>query len=137
MDKPITQDRYLKMAQYAIAFDIDTKRMKDDGLSDSQRTKIYQTEIPNALASVGFTAHPQGSLYHTESEKDPITALMQIQGVLKQDASNFCKYAKRVHIFRMEEWSDATTLISDHVSDGPPTAEEEIEEQEELDMAGS
>jgi hypothetical protein len=37
----------------------------------------------------------------------------------------------------MEEWSDATTLISDHVSDGPPTAEEEIEEQEELDMAGS
>lgn len=118
------------MAQYAIAFDVDTKRMKVDGLTQSQVTNLYQTEIPNALGLCGFTAHPQGSLYHTESDKDPITALMQLQSVLKTKAPSFCKYVNRVHVFRMEEWSDVTPLLSSKPSAGTPTAEEEIEKQE-------
>ena len=66
------------MAQYAIAFDLDTTAMTAAGLSAGDRTRIYQTEIPNALASCGFTAHPQGSLYHTEEDQNPITAIMQL-----------------------------------------------------------
>lgn len=52
------------MAQYAIAFDLNTKAMKAAGLKDADITRVYQTEIPEALASCGFTVHPQGSLYH-------------------------------------------------------------------------
>ncbi len=39
------------MAQYAIAFDLDTKQMTGDGLVAADRTNIYQTEIPSALNS--------------------------------------------------------------------------------------
>lgn len=125
------------MAHYAIAFDLDTKAMKAAGLSDAQRTKIYQTEIPQALAGCGFTAHPQGSLYHTEAEQNPITAIMQLQSALKGQAPNFCEYVRRVHVFRMEEWSDVTDLISTKkVPAAPgPDAEEELAEQEDFDAA--
>ncbi|QLE49879.1 hypothetical protein FD724_18490 [Nostoc sp. C057] len=127
------------MAQYAIAFDLYTAGMKNDGFTKSQITNVYQVEIPAALAKCGFTAHPQGSLYHTETEKDPISALMQLQGALKTNAPTFCQYVRRVHVFRMEEWSDVTPLIAERPSAGRPTAEEEVEEQEvleELPIAG-
>src|SRR6185436_1364729 len=100
------------MAQYAIAFDLDTAGMKNAGLNASDITTVYQTEIPHALASCGFTAHPQGSLYHTVSEANPISALMKLQGALKSLAPTFCQYVRRVHVFRMEVWSDVTPLIS-------------------------
>jgi virulence-associated protein VapD len=118
------------MAQYAIAFDLDTTAMRDAGLSKAEIARVYQKEIPDALAVCGFTAHPQGSLYHTESESEPITALMKLQGALLDSAPNFCLYVKRVHVFRMEEWSDVTPLISDRAAAAEPTAEEEIEEQD-------
>ena len=121
------------MAQYAIAFDLDTRGMSNAGFTKAQITAVYQTEIPNALEECGFTVHPQGSLYHTDSEQDPITAIMRLQGSLLQNAPNFCRYVKRVHVFRMEEWSDVTTLIADRPAAGPPEAEEELDEQEAED----
>lgn len=120
------------MAHYAIAFDMDTTRMTNDGMTASERTSVYQTEIPNALEECGFTAHPQGSLYHTQSDIDPITCLMKLQSTLQDDAPNFCKYVRRVHVFRMEEWSDVTPLLANKKADGTPDPEEEIEEQESL-----
>jgi virulence-associated protein VapD len=123
------------MAQYAIAFDLDTVQMADDQLTPAERTQIYQTEIPQALAAAGFTAHPQGSLYHTESEQNPINALLVLQTMLKNRAPRFCTYVRRVHVFRMEEWSDVTELIADHPAAGPPGAAEEIAEQEDLRAA--
>lgn len=117
------------MAQYAIAFDMDTSGMKTSGLTQSEITQIYQQEIPMALSSAGFTEHPQGSLYHTKSDQDPITAIMKLQSILKNDAPNFGKWVKRVHVFRMEEWSDVTPLLSDTRHEAElPTVEEEIEE---------
>lgn len=118
------------MAHYAIAFDMDTKAIRAAGLNDSQRTALYQREIPRALALCGFTAHPQGSVYHTESDQNPITAIMTLQGVLKSNAPQFCRFVKRVHVFRMEEWSDVTSLIADHVSGDAVTPDEEFEQQE-------
>jgi virulence-associated protein VapD len=120
------------MARYAIAFDLDTTAMDAAGLAKSEKTRIYQTEIPSALASCGFTAHPQGSLYHTEADQDPITAIMQLQGSLQSQAPRFCHYVRRVHVFRMEEWSDVTTLIAHHPAAAAPTGEEELAEQEDI-----
>jgi virulence-associated protein VapD len=121
------------MAHYAIAFDLDTKAMKAANLTAADRTRVYQTEIPAALASCGFTALPQGSLYHTESDQNPITAIMQLQSSLKTKAPEFCKYVRRVHVFRMEEWSDVTSLISNKIAAPEPSGAEELEKQEDLD----
>jgi len=119
------------MAQYAIAFDMDTITMKNDGLTQSAKTSIYQREIPEALASCGFTAHPQGSLYHTEADQNPINAIMKLQETMKTKAPLFCKYVKRVHVFRLDEWSDVTELIGNKPSNNTiPTGEEELEEEE-------
>lgn len=120
------------MAQYAIAFDLDTAGMRAGGFSNGDVTRVYQQEIPQALAGCGFTVHPQGSLYHTEIDQNPITAIMRLQSALKTNAPNFCTYVRRVHVFRMEEWSDVTALISTQgqPAAGAPTPEEEIAEQE-------
>nr|WP_180317238.1 hypothetical protein [Delftia acidovorans] len=121
------------MAQYAIAFDLDTVAMKKSGITRAQCTNIYQVEIPNALKSCGFTAHPQGSLYHTESEQNPINAIMQLQSALTGSAPRFCRFVRRVHVFRMEEWSDVTDLIAHRPAAGTPDGEEELAEQEDID----
>ena len=123
------------MAQYAIAFDLDTTAMRAAGITPAQRTQIYQTEIPEALRRCGFTAHPQGSLYHTEAEQNPITAIMQLQSALTGHAPRFCQFVRRVHVFRMEEWSDVTTLLANRAAAAGPDGEEELAEQEDIDAA--
>lgn len=62
---------------------------------------------------------------------------MQLQSGLKSNAPTFCQYVKRVHVFRLEEWSDVTPLIAERPSAGIPTAEEEVEEQEVLEKIAS
>ncbi len=120
------------MAQYAIAFDLDTRQMNADGLTNADKTNVYQTEIPQALQGCGFTVHLQGSLYATQANQNPIAAIMQLQGVMRADAPRFCRYVRRVHVFRLEDWSDVTEIIADRPAAAEPTAEEELEEQEDL-----
>ncbi len=122
------------MARYAFAFDMDTKTMTNDGLTKSQRTAIYQTEIKNALERAGFSEHPQGSLYLTKDEQNPITCILKLQTTLQNHAPNFGKYVQRVHVFRMEDWSDVTSILSNHQAAGEPSGEEELEEQEALEV---
>lgn len=55
---------------------------------------------------------------------------MKLQNLLKTLAPSLCKYVKRVHVFRMEEWSDMTPLISNKAASRVVTAEEELEKQE-------
>ena len=107
--------------------------MRSAGLSQAQIVTVYQREIPNALDACGFTAHPQGSLYHTEADQDPITAIMRLQNSLQTIAPTFCRYVRRVNVFRMEEWSDVTGLIATAPPNAPagtPEAEEELDEAE-------
>lgn len=123
------------MAQYAVAFDIDTKHLRDDGVSNAERTKIYQQELLDALASCGFTVHLQGSLYATAADQDPLKAIMQLQSTLAGKAPRFCKYVKRLHVFRLEEWSDVTPLVAGHAAAPLPDADEEYEEEARLARA--
>mgnify|MGYP006309462753 CR=1 FL=1 len=125
------------MAQYAIAFDLDTRAMRDDGMDQSQIVGVYQTEIPTALRACGFTVHAQGSLYHTEAgDQQPIHALMRLPGTLQSQAQLFLQYVRRVHIFRMEDWSDVTKLLTGRAAGEPPQADEELEEQESQSGGG-
>lgn len=107
------------MAEYAIAFDMNTTAMNSDGLTESDRTRIYQTEIPQALAAAGFTHHAQGSVYVTEGETDPLAALVQLQHVMDTQAPNFRVYCNRVHLFRVEDWSDVTSVLTDQSAAAP------------------
>ena len=100
---------------YAIAFDLDNKKMKDDNINQSIKTQIYQKEIPDALRQCGFTEHGQGSIYYTNDETDPLNIIIALND-LKDLAPNFCKYAARIHVFRMEEWSDVTERLTGHKS---------------------
>ena len=52
------------------------------------------------------------SKYKTKNPLNTIIAL----NVLKELAPNFCKYAARIHVFRMEEWSDVTERLTGHKS---------------------
>ena len=100
------------MAQFAIAFDLDTVSMRRNGLTDTDITNVYQKEIPAALGMCGFSVHIQGSVYHTEDiNSNPLTSLVRLQTTLRQFAPNFCRYVRNVHVFQMEMWSDVTELI--------------------------
>ena len=100
------------MAKYAIGFDLDTAAMTTAGLTPSDRTTIYQREIPAALRACGFTLHLQGSLYATGDDQNPLTAIIRLQQTLQKQAPRFCQFVSRVHVFRMEDWSDVTQLIA-------------------------
>jgi virulence-associated protein VapD len=120
------------MAQFALAFDLDTKKMKKDGLTKSQRTIIYQKEIPKALAECGFTKHTQGSLYMTDpnTEHSSIGALLTLQAKLNAASSNFRKYAHRVHIFIVQDWSDVTGVLTDTKA-ATPMGKEDYEDDDD------
>jgi virulence-associated protein VapD len=95
-------------SKYGFAFDVDTASMKADGHLDP--TFVYK-EIAKALAVCGFTEHVQHSLYSTNGEINPITALVALKTTLHDRAPTFCKYADRIHVFRLEEWSDITYAL--------------------------
>jgi virulence-associated protein VapD len=63
------------MAQYAIAFDLDTTAMRTAGFTQAQIVGVYQREIPDALTGCGFSVHPQGSIYHTARRLDVLEFL--------------------------------------------------------------
>lgn len=118
------------MAQYAIAFDLDTVAMRTAGMQPAQITAVYQ-EVKVALNGCGFTVHAQGSLYHTAVDADrPMIALMRLQQALQQNAPTFCQYVRRAHVFRMEDWSDVTEILGGVQDVEEPTAEEEVAEQD-------
>ena len=123
------------MANYAIAFDLDTNLMRDEGVTNSQRTSIYQTEITEALAEAGFTAHPQGSLYTTQGQDNPLLRIIALPALLRERAPNFCRYLKRCHVFRMDESSDVTELLSGRPAAATPTGEEVADQQEAINAA--
>lgn len=100
------------MSRYAIAFDLAVAEMSANGLTQSQITQVYQKEIPNAFRAAGFDGHLQGSVYHTETEREELSILINLKTVLQAQAPTFCRYASRIHVFRLEAWSDVTSDLS-------------------------
>jgi len=118
------------MSRYAIAFDLAYAEMKSDGYTHSEVVQVYQKEIPNAFRAAGFDGHLQGSVYHTETDKEELSILINLKTVLQSAAPNFCRYAKRIHVFRLEAWSDVTKDLSTRPeTSSEPQAIEEILEQ--------
>lgn len=118
------------MSRYAIAFDLAYAEMKADGFTHSQVVQVYQKEIPSGFRAAGFDGHLQGSVYHTETDKEELSILINLKTVLQSEAPNFCRYAKRIHVFRLEAWSDVTKDLSTRPQNSSePAGIEEILEQ--------
>jgi virulence-associated protein VapD len=113
------------MPRYAISFDLDNTALKAAGYTQSQISNdLYGKEVKTALASCGFTEHPEGSVYHTcnLAEEDSLTPVVKLQNALRQMAPTVCRYVKSIHLFKMEGWSNITSLIQT----AQDTAEENI-----------
>jgi len=92
------------MADYVIAFDISTKRMKEEG-EEASISKAY-TSLAKLLRACGFTEKIQRSAYRTNNN-DGINALIELLS-RKEELSLFCRYAEKVHFLRCDDHSDIT-----------------------------
>ena len=103
----------MKMAQYGICYDLDTKAMDADGLSDSDKSAIYQVELVKALNKCGLTKHLQYSMYATEDSDDALAQIVKLPSQLMNLAPRFCKYVKRFLVVRIEDWGNITDVFKD------------------------
>lgn len=92
------------MADYVIAFDISTKKMKEEG-QQAAINKAY-TSLGKLLHSCGFTERIQRSTYRTNNN-DGINSLIELLG-RKNELPLFCRFAERVHFLRCDDHSDIT-----------------------------
>ena len=93
------------MADYVIAFDISTKKMKEQG-QEASINKAYTT-LGKLLRSCGFTERIQQSTYRTNNN-DGINSLIELLA-RKDELPLFCRFAERVHFLRCDDHSDITT----------------------------
>ena len=99
------------MGNKALIFDISTKRMKEDGMTDSEISKVYSI-IAKELYQAGFDDRIQHSVYRT-TNGDGINDLINLLGQ-KERFPLFCQYKGRVHWTGCDEYSDIT-----HAFDNP------------------
>ena len=93
------------MASKAIMFDISLKRMQQDGLCDSEVSKVYRS-IRQELRRAGFDERIQQSAYRT-TDTEGIKAMLTLIN-RKNEYPLFCKYKERVHWMTCDEYSDIT-----------------------------
>ncbi len=95
------------MPRVAFSFDLDTVAMREDGLSESDKTRIYQRELPTALAALGFTFSPEGSLYLTGvmTGSEIMMLSMDFDRRLRKAAPSFCKYVASAHLMQVDDAS--------------------------------
>ena len=108
------------MYQVAIVYNLSSADMRADGLTDSEMSQIYQSEIPKALALCGFTEHLQRSFYATDAGEALAEGVRRLREVMPVHAPNFCRYATRVHLFRFDDWIDVTNHFTGVATFGDP-----------------
>lgn len=96
---------------YAISFDLSINALKEH--YDKKPPSAY-VEIKNTLKGLGYE-WIQGSVYvYTASGEEEGPLAQVTKTVLKLKKIDwFRKCVRDVRIFRIEEWSDFTTLIKD------------------------
>jgi virulence-associated protein VapD len=97
------------MGNKAIIFDISTKRMKADGMTDSEISKVYSI-IGRELCDAGFDDRIQHSVYRT-TNGDGINAILTLLN-RKDRFPLFCRYKERVHWMGCDEYSDVTSAFA-------------------------
>jgi hypothetical protein len=104
---------------YAIVVELDTEAMKKAGMTPEAIAVVQGYVLPNALYDCGFIDHPQQSLYCNGHLHQPIPALMSLQTTLQKNAPEVCRYLKCIHVLKVEEISNVTSLVKLNQQDDP------------------
>ena len=64
------------------------------------RRRLHVRELATSVSRTAVRAN-QLMRYHTQ-DVDSLVPIAGLQAILIKEAPNFCKYAKTVHVFRME-----------------------------------
>jgi virulence-associated protein VapD len=99
------------MASKALIFDINSTRIKEDGLTPSQITRVYEG-IAKELFSAGFDERIQHSACRT-TNVEGAKALLTLMD-RKDKYPLFCQYKSRVHWMTCAEYSDITDAFNVH-----------------------
>lgn len=105
------------MARYAICYDLDTKLMEQDGLTDSNKTQVYE-QGKRVLSNNGFTHHMQRSMYGTADADDSFERVVGLPMALRENAPDFCHYLNRFEVVRILESANILNVIR------PPAVDE-------------
>lgn len=100
----------MKMFTRAITYDLNTKAMKDDGLTKSEITAVYN-EGKRVFVKNGMSDHQQFSMYATEDKPDALKTVIKVVNDMKIDAPNFCRYLSRFAIVHIDDSVDLTDIL--------------------------
>lgn len=90
-------------------------------LSNKESSALL-AKLSNELLVIGFTVNCAYGLYLTF---DKMTAVMNVQATLSDNIPEIMKYIKHAYIFRVDEWVDATEILTG--SESNFIAHEEVE----------
>lgn len=112
-------------SSWVIAYDLDIKGMKKAGYTASNVTQYYN-ELKRILAKHGFKKFSQLSLYMSEPVDGVIALAISVIDDLRAMKDN--QFINRLHVFKVEDFSDLRPVISRGASSQKDTIEEKIEE---------
>lgn len=97
------------MSLWAIAYDLDVKGMKAANYTKSNVTQFYNS-IRNCLTSNNFEKMNQYSIY-TSEKSNSLADVYKVCNDIKA-VSGASNYVKRLNLFRIDDMTDLTPLIS-------------------------
>ena len=100
----------MKMNTRAIIYDLNTKAMKTNALTNSEVTAIYN-QGKKVFEKNGMSDHRQYSMYATEDTDDALKTVIKVVGELKIQAPDFCRYLSRFAIVHIDDSVDVTDLL--------------------------
>jgi len=115
---------YMK-SQWVIAYDLDVKGMQLAGYTQSNVTQYYNG-MKKILADHGFSKFSQLSLYMCEPVEGVISLAIDVVDDLRAMPDNH--FINRLHVFKVEEFSDLRPKVVKESSSNKDPIEEKIEE---------
>lgn len=100
----------MKMYTRAVTYDLNTKAMKDAGLTKSEVTSVYN-EGKRVFVKNGMSDHQQFSMYATEDKPDALKTVIKVVNDLKIEAPTFCRYLSRFAVVHIDDSVDLTDIL--------------------------
>lgn len=94
----------------AITYDLNTKAMKEAGLTRSEVTSVYN-EGKRVFVKNGMSDHQQFSMYATEDKPDALKTVIKVVNDLKIEAPTFCRYLSRFAVVHIDDSVDLTDIL--------------------------
>ncbi len=100
----------MHMNTRAITYDLNTKAMKANDLTQSQITAIYN-QGKKVFEANGMSDHIQFSMYATKDTDDALKTIIKVVGALPAQAPDFCRYLSRFNVVHIDDSVDLTDLL--------------------------